>query len=221
MESTLAFIEANKERYLQELHGLLAIRSISTNPENAPDVRLAAEWLAGHMREIGLENVDILPTPGHPIVYGDWLHAAGAPTVLLYGHYDVQPVEPLDLWTSPPFEAAIRNDRLYGRGTADDKGQVFIHLKSIEALLRNTGTLPVNLKILLEGEEEIGSEHLDPFVARRREARSGPRPDLRLLDVRRKHPLDLLRPSRPCYMQIDVVGPNRDLHSGLLRRDRP
>jgi len=215
MESVLAYIEANTERYLEELRRLLAVPSVSTNPENAADVRRAAEWLSEHMQSIGLEHVEVFPTPGHPIVYGDWLHAEGRPTVLLYGHYDVQPVEPIDLWTSPPFEAAVRNGRLYGRGTADDKGQIFIHLKSIEAFLKTAGALPVNLKLILEGEEEIGSDHLEAFVEERREMLKA---DLVLMSDTPFFGEDLpaicygLRGLS--YMQIDCVGPNRDLHSG-------
>jgi acetylornithine deacetylase/succinyl-diaminopimelate desuccinylase-like protein len=215
MESVLAYIEANRERYLEELRRLLAVPSVSTNPENAADVHRAAEWLSEHMQSIGLEHVEVFSTPGHPIVYGDWLHAEGRPTVLLYGHYDVQPVEPIDLWTSPPFEASVRNGRLYGRGTADDKGQIFIHLKSIEAFLKTAGALPVNLKLILEGEEEIGSDHLEAFVEERREMLKA---DLVLMSDTPFFGEDLpaicygLRGLS--YMQIDCVGPNRDLHSG-------
>src|SRR5664279_3805562 len=158
MQSLLSYVESNKDRYLSELKGLLAISSVSTNPENSEDIRRCAGWMADHMKTIGLQNVEIFPTPGHPIVYGDWLKAPGKPTVLLYGHYDVQPPEPLDLWTSPPFEATIRDGNLFARGASDDKGQVFIHLKSLEAYLRNGGDLPVNVKLLIEGEEEIGSD---------------------------------------------------------------
>src|SRR5436189_3116490 len=116
------------------------------------------------MRRIGFENVRLVETPGHPVIYGDWLHAAGAPTILFYGHYDVQPVDPLNLWETPPFEATIRDGEIYARGSADDKGQVFMHLKAIEAFIKQTGGLPVNIKFVLEGEEEVGSEHLDDFI---------------------------------------------------------
>ena len=129
MENILSYIDQNKDRYLTELKELIAIPSVSTNKENTGDIRRCADWIADHMRSIGLDKIEIFPTAGHPVVYAEWLGAPGKPTVLLYGHYDVQPPEPLELWTSPPFEATIRGDKLYARGSADDKGQVFIHLK--------------------------------------------------------------------------------------------
>ncbi len=178
MDEILSYIQANKERYFAELKELLAIPSISTNPENGPDMQRCAQWMTDQMRIIGLQNVKLFPTSGHPIVYGEWLGAPGQPTVLIYGHYDVQPVEPLELWTSPPFEATVRDNRLYARGSADDKGQVFIHLKGIEAFFKTKGSLPVNLKLLIEGEEEIGSTNLDAFVQEQKELLSGrPRSD--------------------------------------------
>jgi acetylornithine deacetylase/succinyl-diaminopimelate desuccinylase-like protein len=215
MQSLLSFVEGNKDRYLGELKDFLAIPSVSTSPEHAGDIRSCAEWLADHMRRVGLQNVQIFPTAGHPIVYADWLHAPGKPTVLLYGHYDVQPPEPLELWTSPPFQATIREGRLYARGSADDKGQVFIHLKSIEAYLKNGGALPVNLKLLIEGEEEIGSEHLEMFVRDHRDMLSG---DLVLISdssmFAKGVPSICYGLRGLAYMQVDLVGPNKDLHSG-------
>ena len=157
MKEVLRYIESNSSRYLEELGSLVAIPSVSTNPEHKPDIEQCARWVADHLAFIGMKNVRIFPTAGHPVVYADWLDAPDRPTVLLYGHYDVQPVDPANLWTSPPFEATIREGNLYARGAADDKGQVFIHLKSIEAYLRNGGLLPINLKVIIEGEEEIGS----------------------------------------------------------------
>ncbi len=215
MDDLLAYVDANKDRYLDELRRWLAIPSVSTNAENAADIGKAAQWLADHLQSIGMEHVQVMPTGGHPLVYADWLHAEGAPTILLYGHYDVQPVEPLELWTSPPFEATVRNNRLYARGTADDKGQVFIHAKSIEAYLKNTGALPVNLKMIVEGEEEIGSEHLDPFVVEQKELLKS---DLVLISDSAMFGENL--PSicyglrGLSYMQVDLIGPNKDLHSG-------
>ena len=177
--------------------------------------RRCAQWLADHMRGIGLDRVEVMPTKGHPVVYAEWLGAPGKPTVLFYGHYDVQPAEPLDLWTSPPFEATIRDGNLYARGAADDKGQVFIHLKSIEAYLRNTGALPVNIKLLIEGEEEIGSEHLVEFIEEHRDLLEA---DLVLISdssmFERGVPSICYGLRGLAYMQIDLVGPNRDLHSG-------
>jgi acetylornithine deacetylase/succinyl-diaminopimelate desuccinylase-like protein len=215
MEKLISYVEANKERYLAELTELLAIPSISTSTSHTSDIRTCADWVAGHLGGIGLEHVTVFPTDGHPIVYADWLKAPGKPTVLLYGHYDVQPPEPLELWTTPPFEASIRNGNLYARGSADDKGQVFVHFKSIEAYLRNTGSLPVNLKVLIEGEEEIGSEHLGDFVKRHKDLLSA---DLVLISdssmFGRGIPSVCYGLRGLAYMQIEVAGPGRDLHSG-------
>jgi len=215
MENILAYIDQNKDRYLAELKELLAIPSISTNQENAGDMQRCANWVAGHMRTVGMQNVQIFPTAGHPIVYGDWLNAPGKPTVLFYGHYDVQPPEPLELWTSPPFDATIRGDNLYARGSSDDKGQVFIHLKCIEAYMKNTGSLPVNLKLLIEGEEEIGSKHLDEFV---KEHVDFLKADLVLISdssmFAKGVPSICYGLRGLAYMQIDLDGPNKDLHSG-------
>lgn len=215
MESVITHLDQNKEQYLAELKDLLAIPSVSTNPQNKGDVERCARWVADHMRTIGLQNVQVMPTPGHPVVYADWLNAPGKPTVLIYGHYDVQPPEPLELWTSPPFEATIRDGNIFARGSADDKGQVFIHLKSIEAFLKTTGKLPVNVKLLIEGEEEIGSEHLAPFLKEHKEMLGA---DLVLVSdssmFAKGVPSICYGLRGLAYMQIDLVGPNRDLHSG-------
>src|SRR5215467_13957623 len=164
MTSVIDFIHTNRDRYVQELKQYLAIPSISALPQHAADVKRCAEWTADEMRRVGLENVRLASTAGNPVVYGDWLHAPGAPTILFYGHYDVQPVDPVNLWESPPFEATVRDGEIYARGAADDKGQVFMHLKAIEAHLKQNGTLPCNIKVILEGEEEVGSVNLDNFV---------------------------------------------------------
>jgi acetylornithine deacetylase/succinyl-diaminopimelate desuccinylase-like protein len=215
MKDVLSYIENNSERYLKELGDLLAIPSVSTNPENAGDIRRCAEWVAEHLRTIGISDVRIMATPGHPVVYGSWMGAPGKPTLLIYGHYDVQPVEPLELWTSPPFQATVRGEELYARGASDDKGQFFIHLKSIEAMLKTTGTLPVNVKFLIEGEEEIGSVHLDDFVRDQTELLKA---DLVLISdtsmFARGVPSICYGLRGLAYMQIDLVGPNKDLHSG-------
>ncbi len=215
MKQVLNYIDNNKDRYLSELKHLIAIPSISTNPENKGDVLRCAEWVKGHLQSIGMNNAQIFPTEGHPVVYAEWLGAEGKPTILLYGHYDVQPVDPLNLWTSPPFEATIRNGNLYARGSADDKGQVFIHLKSIEAFMKNVGSLPINIKMLIEGEEEIGSEHLSPFVSSHKELLKA---DLVLISdtsmFARGVPSVCYGLRGLSYMQIDLVGPNKDLHSG-------
>ena len=171
--------------------------------------------LADHLAGIGMKNIQIFPTAGHPVVYADWLGAPGKPTLLLYGHYDVQPVDPIELWTSPPFEATIRGDNIYARGSADDKGQVFVHLKSIEAYMKNAGNLPINLKVIIEGEEEIGSEHLAPFVKEHKELLKA---DLVLISDTSMYakgvPSVCYGLRGLAYMQIDLTGPNRDLHSG-------
>ena len=215
MEKLLTYCESNRQRYLDELKTLISIPSISTNPENKPDIDRCARWVADHLKQIGMHNVNIHPTAGHPVVYAEWLGAPGAPTVLLYGHYDVQPVDPIELWTSPPFEATIRGDNLYARGSADDKGQVFIHLKAIEAYMKNGGRLPINLKVLIEGEEEIGSEHLAPFVKANK--------DLLKADLVLISDTSMFAKGIPsvcyglrglAYMQVEVVGPCKDLHSG-------
>src|SRR6188508_3850615 len=164
MTSVIDFINTHRDRYVEELKTYLAIPSISALPQHAADVKRCAEWTADEMRRIGLQNVKLIETPGFPVVYGDWLNAPGAPTILFYGHYDVQPVDPVDLWESPPFEATVRENEIYARGAADDKGQVFMHFKAIEAHMKQTGRLPLNIKVFLEGEEEVGSLHLDAFV---------------------------------------------------------
>ncbi|MBI1806653.1 MAG: dipeptidase [Ignavibacteria bacterium] len=215
MEQILQFIEENKARYIEELKSLLAIPSISTNPDYKPDIERCAQWVADHLTTIGMNNTKILPTAGHPVVYAEWLEAPGKPTVLIYGHYDVQPVDPIHLWTSPPFEATIRGENLYARGSADDKGQVFIHLKSIEAYMKKMGNLPINLKMIIEGEEEIGSEHLSTFLKEHKELLKA---DLVVISDTSMFARDV--PSvcyglrGLAYMQIDLIGPNKDLHSG-------
>ena len=164
MNNVIDFINTHRDRYVDELKTYLAIPSISALPQHAEDVKRCAQWTADEMTRIGLQNVKLIDTPGFPVVYGDWLGAPGAPTILFYGHYDVQPVDPLNLWDSPPFEATVRDGEIYARGSADDKGQVFMHFKAIEAHLKQNGRLPVNMKIILEGEEEVGSANLDNFI---------------------------------------------------------
>lgn len=215
MDNLLSFVESNQDRYLRELKEFLAIPSVSTHKELAGQVGRCAEWVAQHMRSIGLNNVQVFQTAGHPIVYGDWLNAPGKPTVLIYGHYDVQPAEPLELWTTPPFEASTRDGRLYARGAADDKGQVFIHFKSIEAYLRGGGSLPLNVKLIIEGEEEVGSEHLPAFISEHKDLLSA---DLVLISdssmFAENVPSICYGLRGLAYMQVDLVGPHKDLHSG-------
>ena len=215
MQQVLSFVESNKERYLAQLKELLAIPSVSSQSTHNADTRRCAEWVATEMRTIGMNNVQIFETPGHPIVYSEWMGAPGKPTVLFYGHYDVQPVDPLNLWTSPPFEATIRGENLYARGSADDKGQIFIHFKSIEAYMKNQGKLPVNIKMLIEGEEEVGSANLDNFVKEHKELLKG---DLVLISdssmFAKGIPSVCYGLRGLAYMEVEVTGPNTDLHSG-------
>ena len=215
MERVIDFINVHRDRYLEELKTLLAIPSISALPEHAADVKRCADWCAEEMGRIGLQNVRLIDTPGHPVVYGDWLGAPDAPTLLFYGHYDVQPVDPLDLWTSPPFDATIRDGEIYARGAADDKGQVFMHFKAVEAHLTQNGRLPVNMKFLLEGEEEVGSTNLDDFVRAHRDELKAD-----VVVISDSPMFDRGIPSL-CYglrglvyFQIDLRGSSTDLHSG-------
>ncbi len=215
-QATDLFVEQNKPRFLEELKTFLRIPSISTLPEHVPDVQRAAQFVADSMKTAGLENIEIIPTAKHPLVYADWLHAAGKPTVLCYGHYDVQPPDPLNEWISPPFEPTIRDGNIYARGSADDKGQMYMHIKAVEALLAVTGTLPVNLKFLIEGEEEVGGESVAKFVAEN--------PAKLKADVALVSDTELFAEGLPTlciglrgliYTEIEARGPARDLHSGM------
>ena len=215
-EKASAFIESNRERFLEELLAFLRIPSISTLPEHREDVRNAAAFVAGGLRAAGMENVEITETEGHPLVYADWMHAPGKPTVLCYGHYDVQPPDPLDLWKSPPFEPVIRDGNLYARGSADDKGQMYIQVKAVEALIETAGSLPVNVKFLVEGEEEIGGKSVAKFVAANGEKLKA--------DVALVSDTAMYAPGLPTlcvglrglvYTEVTVKGAARDLHSGL------
>src|SRR5689334_468145 len=152
MSSWQSYLDENQSRFLDELLDFLRIPSVSALPERANDVARAAEWVAGRLRSAGAEGVRVLPTGGHPVVYGEWLHAQGKPTVLIYGHFDTQPPDPLDLWSSPPFEPVVRDGRVYARGASDDKGNMLTPILAVEALLKSTGTLPVNVKFLFEGQ---------------------------------------------------------------------
>src|SRR6185312_6984886 len=163
----VAFVQdkKNQQRFLNELKDLLRIPSVSTLPQHKKDVIQAAQFLADELKRIGMENVQIIPTAGHPLVYCDWLHAANKPTVLMYGHYDVQPPDPLDEWKTPPFEPTERDGNIYARGAVDDKGQMWMHVKALESLMAaGGGKLPVNVRVIVEGEEEVGGEGIAAFV---------------------------------------------------------
>ena len=215
MESVLRYIHRNRDRYIEELKEFLTIPSISNNAENRADMERCAAFLKDQLESIGMQKAAVFPTEGHPVVYGEWLGAPGKPTVLFYGHYDVQPVDPLELWISGPFEPTIRDGELYARGAVDDKGQVWMNLKAAEAYLKAQGALPVNLKLLLEGEEEVGSAHLDAFIQSHQ--------DLLQADVALISDTPLFDRGIPsicyglrglAYFQLDLKGSSQDLHSG-------
>lgn len=210
------YFNQNKDRFLDELIEVLSIPSVSNGEANKSDVVRCAEWLKAHMEKIGLQNTEIYKTKGHPIVYGDYMNAGkDKPVILIYGHYDVQPPEPLDRWVNPPFSPIVKDGKIYGRGTADDKGQIFIHLKAIESFLKTDGTLPINVKIIFEGEEEIGSENLGEFISSHKELLKAEYVVISDTEMYEKGKPAICYGLRGlCYMQIDVTGPNRDLHSG-------
>jgi acetylornithine deacetylase/succinyl-diaminopimelate desuccinylase-like protein len=210
------FVRENETRLLEELTTFLRIPSVSTLPEHKPDVDRAAAFVADALKRAGIENIQVIPTANHPLVYGEWLHAPGKPTVLLYGHYDVQPPDPLDLWHTPPFEPTVRDGNIYARGSADDKGQFYMHIKAVEALQALNGKLPVNVKFLIEGEEEIGGASIAKYVAEN--------PEKLKADVALVSDTALYAEGIPTlciglrglvYMEVEATGPMRDLHSGL------
>jgi len=214
--SSRRYEEANRERFRAELLELLRIPSISTLPEHKEDIRRAADYVSDHLRRAGLEMVEVIPTGGHPLVYGEWLRASGQPTVLLYGHYDVQPVDPVDLWHTPPFEPTLKGDNLYARGASDDKGQMFALVKALESMLQADGKLPVNVKVLIEGEEEAGGESIEAYVKAH--------PDRLAADVALIYDTGMPAVGIPAityglrgilYTELEVRGAKRDLHSGV------
>jgi acetylornithine deacetylase/succinyl-diaminopimelate desuccinylase-like protein len=211
------YIDSKRDENLNELKEFLRIPSVSTKSEHKADVERAAEWVAGKLRGAGLENIEIVPTKMHPLVYGESLRAPGKPTVLFYGHYDVQPAEPLELWTSPAFEPTVRDGNLFGRGTADDKGQVHIHLKALEALLKTSGTLPLNVKVMIEGEEEVGSVNLWEFVQKNRGRLKADALVVSDTSMLAKGVPSITYGLRGLnYYQIELTGPAQDLHSGVF-----
>lgn len=211
------YINTNNSSYIEELKTFLRIKSISTDVNHKKDMLKGAEFVSNKLKDAGMNKVRIIKTNGHPLVYAEWLNAPGKPTVLIYGHYDVQPVDPIELWDTPPFEPAIRNGKIYARGATDDKGQIYMHVKSVEAHLKTNGKLPVNVKFIIEGEEEIGSSNLEEFVKKNSK--------LLKCDTVLISDTALYAPGVPtitlglrgiAYMEIEVTGPNRDLHSGTF-----
>lgn len=217
MKSVQDFIDANEEKFKEELFELLRIPSVSTDSKNKEDVKKAAEFLFNQLEEIGLDRVTLHDTPGHPIVTAEKCPYEDRPTVLIYGHYDVQPPDPEDEWKTPPFEPTVKEGRVYARGSSDDKGQSFTHIKSVEAYLKTGMEVPVNVKYILEGEEEIGSPNLIPFIKDHKDLLSC---DMVLISDTAMFGED--QPSITyglkglAYMEFEVTGPNRDLHSGVF-----
>lgn len=217
MSSAVEYARGRQGAFVEELKSLLRIPSISTLPEHSGDVRRMAQALAGELKRIGMENVEIIETAGHPLVYADWLGAPGRPTCLAYGHYDVQPPDPLEEWVTPPFEPAERNGNLYARGAVDDKGQMYIHIKALESLLRTGGgRLPINVRVIVEGEEEVGGEGIAAFVR--------DRPERLAADFALISDTEMFAPGLPTlcvglrgmiYTEVEVRGPRSDLHSGM------
>src|SRR5262245_46646543 len=210
------FVRESQDRFLEELKAFLKIPSISTLPEHRGDIDRAARFVADSLGSAGLENVEVIPTSKHPLVYADWMHAPGKPTVLCYGHYDVQPPDPLELWVSPPFEPTEREGNLYARGSADDKGQMYMHVKAVETLRAVNGSLPVNVKFLIEGEEEVGGASIAKYVA---ENPARLKADVALVSDTALYaegiPTLCIGLRGLIYLEIEATGPMRDLHSGL------
>jgi len=213
----LEYARQNQPRFLAELKDLLRIPSVSTLPQHKSDIERAADFLAAQMRSIGLEHVEVIKTAGHPLVYADWLHATGKPTALCYGHYDVQPPDPLNEWTTPPFEPTERNQNLYARGAVDDKGQLFMHLKALESLMKSgAGKLPINVRLLLEGEEEVGGEAIAKYIQEN--------PQKLKADFALVSDTEMYAPNLPTlcvglrglvYTEVEARGAKVDLHSGM------
>jgi len=215
MESIKNLLESSKQQFLDELFELLRIPSVSADPKHKGDVAKAAEFVKKKLSDAGADNVEVFPTKGHPIVYGEKIIDPNLPTIVVYGHYDVQPADPINLWTSPPFEPVIKNDKIYARGSCDDKGQVYMHIKAFDLMMK-TKTLPCNVKFMIEGEEEVGSENLGDFVKNNKAKLKG--------NVILISDTSMIANDTPSidvglrglsYMEVEVTGPNRDLHSGV------
>jgi len=216
IDAPVTYARENQKRFLNELKDLLRIPSVSTLEEHKDDVRRAAEFVAAELSRIGFEHVEVISTKGHPLVYADWLHAHGKPTAICYAHYDVQPPDPLEEWLTPPFEPTERNQNIYARGAVDDKGQLWMQLKAFEALMKSNGGMPINIKVLIEGEEEVGGESISEYVRTHRDRLKA---DFGLITD-----TELFAPDLPTlcvglrglvYTEVEAVGPKIDLHSGM------
>jgi acetylornithine deacetylase/succinyl-diaminopimelate desuccinylase-like protein len=217
MDAAVAYARQHAARFLDDLKALLRIPSVSTLPEHKTDVEAAAEWVADDLRRIGMEHVEVIRSAkGHPLVYADWLHAPGKPTCLCYAHYDVQPPDPLDEWLSPPFEPTERNHNLYARGAVDDKGQLVTQLRALESILKSEGGLPINIRVLYEGEEEVGGERITAFCQQH--------PERLQADFALISDTEMFAPGLPTlcvglrgmiYTELEVRGAKTDLHSGM------
>jgi acetylornithine deacetylase/succinyl-diaminopimelate desuccinylase-like protein len=209
------YITEHQQRFLEDLKGWLRIPSISTLPEHIGDIQQAAEYAVAQLKAIGLEHTEAIKTEGNPLVYGEWLKAPGKPTLLIYGHYDVQPVDPIELWTTPPFEPTVRNGNLYARGAADDKGQVMLIFKALETLMSSNGTLPINVKVLIEGEEEAGGEAIEHYVRTYPERLGCDAAFICDTHMPSKELPALIYGLRgTTYTEVEVKGAKGDLHSG-------
>lgn len=209
------YLDQNKDKFIKELFQLLRIPSVSADPFYAKEMRTTAEWIAEKLKEAGADNVSIDETAGYPIVYGDKIFDASLPTILVYGHYDVQPADPIELWDSPPFEPIIKEEKIYARGSSDDKGQMYMHIKAFETMMQ-TDTLACNVKFMIEGEEEVGSKNLEPYVRENVEKLAC---DIVLVSdtgmIANDVPTITTGVRGLSYLEVEVVGPNRDLHSGM------
>jgi acetylornithine deacetylase/succinyl-diaminopimelate desuccinylase-like protein len=217
LRGALAYARHNRPRFEAELGTFIRFASVSAQPRHADDTAKCAVWLANHLRRVGLEQVQIVPTPRHPIVHASWRRAPGTPTVLIYGHYDVQPAEPFEEWRSPPFEPVVRGDDVYGRGASDNKGQMLAHVKAIESSLKTAGALPVNVICLFEGEEEIGSPNLTSFLSANQSVLAA--------DCAVVSDMQIPASNRPAItyalrgglsVELEARGPQRELHSGVF-----
>jgi len=216
MGSVTEFLDMHRKQHLAQLTELLRIPSVSTDPRHAADVKLAADWVRRRLREAGCTRADVFKTERHPIVYGEWLGAPGAPTVLFYGHYDVQPADPVNEWRTPPFEPTVKDDRIYARGASDDKGQLVLHVNALEAHLTSRGSCPINVKFLIEGEEEIGSPSLEPFLRKNLELLACDSVVISDTSMLAKGVPTICHGLRGlAYIEVHLRGSSRDLHSGV------